>query len=153
MYNRHYKTVYATNLGASVIQARSRMRVGTLIPKSHVSQIVTQLSFFIPQPPAQQRPATASPTRNTHHHEHPWPPTHHDNRLTTKHDNHTHAHVTNVDDNACALRCPLPRHTNKLAAQNTKGQTMASTQGTTSTAQQQQIPLTTLNDQRPPTTT
>ena len=46
-------------------------------------------SFFIPQPRPQQRPATTSPTGNTHHHEHPWPPTDHDNCLTMKHDNHT----------------------------------------------------------------
>ena len=43
LYNRHYKTVYATNLGASMIQARSCARVRTLILKSHVSQIVTRL--------------------------------------------------------------------------------------------------------------
>ena len=41
------------------------------------------------QPPPQQRHATTSPTGNTHHNEHPWPPTDHDNRLTMKHDNHT----------------------------------------------------------------
>ena len=58
--------------------------------RSNVDAKVTRVtnsdtsSFFIPQ-----RPATTSPTRNTHHHEHPWPPTNQDNRPPTKHDNHT----------------------------------------------------------------
>ena len=43
LYNRHYKTVYATNLGMSMIKAQSCACVGTLIPKSHVSQMVTRL--------------------------------------------------------------------------------------------------------------
>ena len=61
----------------------------------HVDPKVTRItksdtpSFFIPQPPPPQWPATMSPARNTHHHEHPWLPTDHDSHLTTKHDDHT----------------------------------------------------------------
>ena len=40
---RHYKTVYTTNLGRSVIQAWSCMHVGMLIWKSHASKTVTCL--------------------------------------------------------------------------------------------------------------
>ena len=42
-YNRHYKAVYTTNLGTSMIQVRSHPCIGTLIQKSHTSQTVTWL--------------------------------------------------------------------------------------------------------------
>ena len=86
----HYKAVYY-NFGRerdpSAI-ARARLNVDAKVTR--VTNSDTS-SFFIPQPPPPQRPATTSPTRNTHLHEHPWPPTNHDNdnRLPTKHDNHT----------------------------------------------------------------
>ena len=43
LYNRRYKTLYTTNLGASMIQAQLRACVGTSIWKSHTSQTVTRL--------------------------------------------------------------------------------------------------------------
>ena len=43
MVYRHYKTVYTTNLGASVIQAQLRACVRALMQKSHASQTATRL--------------------------------------------------------------------------------------------------------------
>ena len=88
LYNRHYKIMYSTNLGASAIQTWSRAHTFKCWSKvTRVTKSDTP-SFFIPQPPPPQQPATTSPTRNTQHHERPWPSTNHDNRLTTKHDHH-----------------------------------------------------------------
>ena len=142
-----------------MIQARSRARVCAKVTR--VTNSDTS-SFFIPQPPPPQRPATTSPTCNTHLHEHPWPPTNHDNdnRLPTKHDNHmpTSPASTTTRAPSTSPRCHVtqpPPQTN-TAAQNTttaqstpirnedsKRQTMSSTQRTTPTAQQQRRPPTT----------
>ena len=82
-YCIHYK--FGGECDPSMI-ARVRLNIDakvTCITNSDTS------SFFIPQPPPPQRPATMLPTCNTHHHKYPWPPTNHDNHPPTKHDNHT----------------------------------------------------------------
>ena len=83
-----------TNLCTVQVWARARSKRDSARARSNVDPKVTCVtksdtpSFFIPQPPPPQQPATTSPTRNTQHHERPWPSTNHDNRLSTKYDHH-----------------------------------------------------------------